>query len=160
MKKILFTMLLISQIAFSQKSVYTTIEGYFPSVDLNKSNVLSQQLRIGLGHSFAENIGASFDIGCGLLGNNSIPTFGTQLYYSFGISANYMFLNLKNDYKIGVEALTDYNILFTNNDDHLSLNGALKLELPTKTYFKIGLQNRYMKNNATSLICVFGFKIK
>ena len=160
MKKILFTMLLISQIALSQKSVYTTIEGYFPSVDLNNSSVVSQQIRFGLGHSFAENIGATFNVGCGLLGNNSIPTFGTQLYYSFGISANYMFLNLKNDYKLGVEAISDYNIAFSNNNDHLSVTGALLLNFPTKTFFKIGLQNRYMQNNATSVIFAFGVKIK
>jgi len=161
MKKFLFTMLLISQIAFSQKSIYSTFEGSFPSVDLNKSNVLSQQFRLGLGHSFAENTGATFDIGCGLLGNNSIPTFGTQLYYSFGISANYMFLNLKNDYKIGVEATSDYNIVFTNNNnDHLSVTGALKLQFPSQTYFKMGLQNRFMVNNASSLVCAFGFIIK
>jgi len=161
MKKVIFIMLLFTQTVFSQKAIYSTIEGDLPSIDLNNSSVVSQHLRFGLGYSFADNFGTSLNIGCGLLGNNAISSFGTMEYYSFGISANYMFLNLRNNYKIGVEALSDYNLAFTNkNNDHLSLTGALKLQFPSKTYFKIGLQNRFMQKNATSLICTFGFKIK
>ncbi|MDD3079970.1 MAG: hypothetical protein PHH37_12835 [Paludibacter sp.] len=161
MKYILFIMLLFTQTVFSQKGLYSRIESDFPSVDLNNSSVVSQLIRLGLGYSFTENIGTSLNIGSGLLGKNAIQLSGTNKYFSFGISADYMPLKFKNKYKLGIEALSDYNIIFVDNndDDHLSITGALKLQLPSKTYLRIGLQNRFMQNRAALLVCTFGYRL-
>ncbi|GAB1414614.1 hypothetical protein MASR2M117_00200 [Paludibacter sp.] len=160
MKKILFIMLFFIQTLYAQKNIYSTFEGDFPSVNLNNSSIETQQLRFGLGYAFTDNFGTALSVGCGLLGNNAKELFGVMNYYSIGINASYLFLDLKNNYRLGIEALGDYNIAFAKNHDHLSVTGALKLQFPIGTYFKIGLQNRFVDNNATLLICTFGYKIK
>ena len=153
--------LLCSQMVFSQKKIYSTFEGDLPSIDLNHSNFASQQLRFGLGYAVADDFGTSLNFGCGLLGRNDIASFKTKSFYSFGVSANYMFLHLRNNYHIGMEALCDYNLSFAqDNNDHLSITGAFKLQFPLQTYVKIGWQNRFMTDNASLLVCTFGFKIR
>jgi hypothetical protein len=161
MKKIVFIFLLLSETVLAQKGMFFTLEAYFPSVNLNESNLVSQQIKLGIGYSFSNKVNLKLNIGNGLMGNEIEPAKITQNFYSYGLCADYMFINSSNGYKIGLEALGDYNTTINAiYQEHFSCQGALKIQLPSKVFFKAGIQNRFLVNNATELIVSFGIKLQ
>lgn len=141
---------------------FISATGELPVINLNGSNIVSQQYNIGFGYAFPKKIELLINIASGTLAENS-KTFGFAYNTtSFGLGASYLY-PISPDYKLGVEFLGAYggpNVVNTNYDFALIQSG-IRVQSKDFLFCVLGVRYRsFLQYNNNSLELYYGIGMR
>jgi hypothetical protein len=137
--------------------IFTEVPGW----NLSSSNFTSMQTGVAFGYRITDDFSLYVNESIGLMGENPEGSGYIRQVFNTGIAADYLFLQFKNNSKLGVEvsAGVSTNFIDDKNSEHYWYQGGIKWQVYF-TSLQLGIRNKAFEHRTnTELFLSIGFTL-